>query len=266
MNRNELPVDDVVAYNRMAWDKQVLKNNRWTVPVSPEEVDRARKDDWQIVLTPERPVPRDWFPEFRNSSRKVLCLAGSGGQQAPILAAAGAEVTVLDNSPRQLAQDEFVADREGLSIHLVQGDMADLSMFDDETYDLVFHPCSNSFVSDVLPVWKEAARVLKRGASLLSGIVNPVFFLFDDALMEQGEFKLCHKIPYSDLTSLSSVQRQTLLDQVEPICFGHTLADQLGGQIDAGLAITGFFEDRCSEWPISEFIPTFIATKATKIH
>ncbi|XZE52898.1 class I SAM-dependent methyltransferase [Planctomycetaceae bacterium SH139] len=264
MASNFDPADDIVAYNRAAWDSQVRKKNRWTIPVSPEEIQRARNADWQIVLTPEKPVPLEWFPDFHESSIKVLCLAGSGGQQGPILAAAGARVTVLDNSAAQLAQDRIVADREGLTLDLVHGDMADLSVFEDESFDLIVHPCSNTFVPNVLPVWKEAARVMKLGASLLSGFVNPITYLFDEQLMEQGEFKVSHKIPYSDLVSLSPDQRQTLLDENEPFCFGHTLADQVGGQVEAGLAITGFYEDCWRDWPISDYIPTFIATKATK--
>lgn len=259
------PADDIVAYNRAAWDSQVRKNNRWTIPVSSEEIQRARDDDWQIILTPEKSVPREWFPNFRASPIEVLCLAGSGGQQAPILAAAGANVTVLDNSPAQLAQDQLVADREGLAIRLEQGDMADLSVFENESFDLIVHPCSNGFAPSVLPVWKEAARVMKPGANILSGIVNPVLYIFDDQLMDKGEFKVCHKIPYSDLVSLSAEQRKAYLDDEEPFCFGHTLRDQIGGQIDAGLAITGMFEDCWSAWPISEYIPTFVATKATKL-
>ena len=259
------PSTDIVAYNRFAWDSLVSKGNRWTVPVSEAAIERARKGDWQIILTPEKPVPRDWFPNFQSDSIDVLCLAGSGGQQAPILAAAGARVTVLDNSPRQLAQDQLVADREGLDIRLVEGDMADLSVFADETFDLIVHPCSNCFVPSVLPVWKEAARVMKAGADLLAGFVNPVLYLFDDQLMEQGEFKVAHKIPYSDLTSLSAAQRQAYTDDQEPLCFGHTLEDQLGGQIDAGLALTGLFEDGWADWPISQYLPTFMATKSTKL-
>ncbi|MDB4809730.1 class I SAM-dependent methyltransferase [bacterium] len=264
MNHPFDPADDIVGYNRAAWNSQVQKRNPWTIPVSTEEIQRARNDDWQIVLTPEKPVPREWFPDFRASPTEVLCLAGSGGQQAPILAAAGANVTVFDNSEAQLAQDRTVADREGLPIKLIQGDMADLAVLGNASFDLIVHPCSNSFVPSVLPVWKEAERVMKRGANLLSGIVNPVFYLFDDQLMEKGEFKLQHKIPYSDLTSLSSEQMQALLEENEPLCFGHTLTDQLGGQIEAGLVITGLFEDGWSEWPISKYISTFIATKATK--
>ena len=265
MNPDIDPNTDIVAYNREAWDIQVRKKNCWTIPVSSEEIRRARHDDWRIVLTPEKFVPREWFPDFHSSPIEVLCLAGSGGQQAPILAAAGANVTVLDNSPAQLAQDQLVAEREGLSIKLVQGDMADLSLFGNESFDLIVHPCSNTFVPDVLPVWKEAARVMKPGANLLSGLVNPVFYLFDEELLEKGEFQVRHRIPYSDLTSLSPERLQTYLANGEPLCFGHTLADQVGGQIDAGLAITGLYEDIWSEWPISEYIPTFLATKATKL-
>src|SRR5262245_43032058 len=109
---------DVVAYNRRAWDTQVNKGNRWTVPVSPELIAAARRGEWELVLTPTLPVPRDWFPPL--AGLDVLCLASGGGQQVPILAAAGASVTVLDNSGRQLAQDRHVAEREGLTIRTVQ--------------------------------------------------------------------------------------------------------------------------------------------------
>ncbi len=258
------PLNDILAYNRNAWNEQVQQQNQWTIPVTPAEIARARDGDWQIVLTPETPVPADWFPDFRADELEVLCLAGSGGQQAPILAAAGANVTVLDNAPAQLAQDRLVAAREGLEIRTVQGDMACLEAFDDQTFDLVVHPCSNAFVPNILPVWKEAYRVMKPGADLLSGFIQPVLFLFDDDRMNRGEFKVSHRIPYSDLTSISAEQRQQYIEQGEPLCFGHSLTDQLGGQIDAGFHITGFYEDKWSEWPLSKFIATFVATKAKK--
>src|SRR5205085_1973198 len=101
----------------------------------------------------------DWFPPV--AGLEVLCLASGGGQQGPILAAAGARVTVFDNSPNQLAQDRLVADREGLALETVRGDMADLAAFPDARFDLIVHPCSNMFVPDVRPVWREAFRVLR---------------------------------------------------------------------------------------------------------
>ena len=104
-------------------------------------------------------MPADWFPALPGLD--VLCLASSGGQQAPVLAAAGAAVTVLDNSPAQLARDRLVADRDGLELATVEGDMADLSAFPNGRFGLVFHPCSNCFVPQVRPVWREAFRVLR---------------------------------------------------------------------------------------------------------
>lgn len=258
---------DVFAHNRDAWNSLVAKQDRWTIPVTSDVTTRAARGDWQIVLTPEKSVPRDWFGNLAGS--EVLCLASGGGQQAPILAAAGARVTVFDASPAQLAQDRFVAERDGLQIRTVEGNMADLSCFADESFDLIFHPCSNCFAPDIRPVWREAARVLRVGGAILSGICRPIIFLFDDAELQRGNLKLRYSVPHNDLVDLSPVDRQVLLDSGEPVCFGHSLQDQIGGQIDAGLAITGFYEDVWSDESeyalIAKHTPTFIATRATKL-
>jgi SAM-dependent methyltransferase len=257
---------DVQVHNRTAWDMQVEQGNPWTVPVSEAEVTQARQGHWQLLLTPTKPVPRDWFPEV--ASLDVLCLASGGGQQGPLLAAAGANVTVLDNSPKQLAQDRLVAERESLSITTVGGDMADLCMFPDECFDLVFHPVSNVFVPDVRPVWAEAHRVLRRGGVLLAGFVNPVRYVFDLELEERsGILQVKHALPYSDLVVLSEDKKRRYIEAGEPFEFGHTLQDQIGGQLAAGFLLTGFYEDRYGdvrEDPISRYMDTFIATRAIK--
>lgn len=61
--------------------------------------------------------------QCRWSGFQVLCLAGAGGQQAPYLAAAGADVTVFDLSENMLKKDEFVAKRDGLKLTIIQGNM-----------------------------------------------------------------------------------------------------------------------------------------------
>src|SRR5215213_6021005 len=152
---------DIRGYNQEAWDKEVERGNQWTVPVGPEVIEAARQGRWEVLLTETKPVPRAWFPEMAGAD--VLCLASGGGQQAPTFAAAGASVTVLDNSPRQLAQDRFVAERESLDLETLQGDMRDLSVFADGSFDLVFHPVSNLFVPEVRPIWNESYRLLRRG-------------------------------------------------------------------------------------------------------
>jgi SAM-dependent methyltransferase len=256
------PADDVARFNRGAWDRMVARGNRWTVPVGADVIAAARRGEWSIVLTPEKPVPRAWFPPFANEP--VLCLAGAGGQQAPILAAAGARVSVLDNSPAQLAQDRAVAEREGLDIATVLGDMRDLSAFADRTFALVVHPCSNAFVPDVRPVWREAFRVLRPGGVLLAGFTNPVEYLFDMAALERGELIVRHALPYSDLTSPTPEEKALLEASGEPIAFGHTLEDQIGGQLDAGLVLTALYEDRWSERALGRYTSTFMATRAVR--
>jgi SAM-dependent methyltransferase len=254
---------DVRTYNREAWNRQVSKGDRWTLPVSPEVIAAARRGEWSVVLTPNKPVPRAWFGELRG--KDVLGLASAGGQQCPVFAAAGARVTVYDNSPGQLGQDRLVAEREGLSMRFVEGDMRDLSAFPDASFDLIFHPVSNCFVDDVRPVWREAFRVLRPGGALLSGISNPVIFLFDPDLEKQGVLQLKYKMPYSDFTSLTDAERSRYTDTGEPLCVAHSLEEQLGGQLDAGFLLAGFYEDKHVEGDrVSEYLSGFIATRAVK--
>ncbi len=255
-----MPVDPFER-NREAWDRQT---SRWTVPVSPEQVAAARRGEWSVVLTPTRPVPREWFGELKGA--RVLCLASGGGQQSPILAAAGAVVTSLDASPVQLGRDRDVAKRDGLAIRCEEGDMRDLSRFKDGSFDLVFHPCSNCFVPDPRPVWREAARVLRDGGALLSGFSLPVGWLVDPEKDEKGVIDVRFKVPFSDEEQLPPDMLARLQAKGEPLSFGHTLEAQLAGQLEAGLVLTGFFEDNWAPGTsaLGDRIPLFAATRAVK--
>lgn len=254
--------ENVREYNRNLWNRLVDEGNRWTIPVTSEEIAEARKGNWQIVLTAQKPVPRGWFPELEGC--RILCLASGGGQQAPILAAAGANVTVLDGSARQLDQDRFVAQRDSLPIRTIEGDMADLSMFADASFDLIFHPVSNFCIPDVRPIWREAFRVLTRDGGLLVGFVNPDTYLFDQDLWDQGIFHVKYKIPFSDARDLSEGKRQEAIDKGRLFEFSHSLADQIGGQLDAGFLLAELYEDYDDDEPLSEYMPLFIATRAVK--
>jgi len=257
---------DIRAYNRKAWDREVATANPWTIPVTCEEVEAARRGEWHIVLTPCIHVPRDWFPPLQDLP--VLCLASGGGQQGPILAAAGARVTVLDNSPQQLQRDRDVSDRDGLGITTVEGDMRDLYMFADNSFGLIVHPVSNIFIPDVQPVWNEAFRVLRPGGVLLSGVCNPVRYLFDLEMEEKERIlQVKYALPYSDLESLEEEALAKYMDAGEPLEFSHTLDDLIGGQLKAGFMLTGFYEDFYPDLDddlLSRYTASFIATRALK--
>ncbi|MER5946704.1 class I SAM-dependent methyltransferase [Streptomyces sp. NPDC001904] len=255
---------DPVAHNRAAWDKLVQEGNEWSRPVSSEAVERARLGDWSIVLIGYEPVDRSWLPADL-TGKDVLCLASGGGQQGPILAAAGARVTVFDNSPGQLGQDRMVAARDGLELRTVLGDMRDLSAFGDATFDVVFHPVSNLFVPDLAAVWRECCRVLRPGGTLLAGFLNPDVYLFDhEALDERGELIVVHKLPYSDAAQYSTEERAAKFGADAPLEYSHTLADQIGGQLAAGFVVTGFTEAPHQSNASAPYMSYYFATQAVK--
>ena len=253
--------NNYVEDNSRIWDERSENADRWSIPVSSEEISEARRGNWSIGLTPEKPVPRDWFPDDM-TGRKILCLAGGGGQQGPILAATGADVTVFDNSNGQLEKDAFVAKRDDLAIRTVQGNMQDLSMFEDGSFDIVVHPWSNNYVDDILPVWRECARVLKKGGVLMAGFGSPLEYIFDLEQFEKGRLELKYSIPYADIDHLDDPKVKEITE-AEGYSWAHTLEEQIQGQISAGFIISGFYEDRgCAV--LDKYINTSIATKAVK--
>jgi SAM-dependent methyltransferase len=254
---------DPVAHNRDAWDREVESGtNEWTLPVGPEVIARARAGEWSVVLIGHEPVPRDWYPADL-AGTAVLCLASGGGQQGPVLAAAGAAVTVLDNSPRQLGRDQEVAAREGLAVATVLGDMRDLSAFADGSFDVVFNPVSNLFIPELAPVWRESFRVLRPGGILMTGFLNPDVYLFDEtALDERGELIVRHSLPFTSL-DLPDDERQRSYG-AGPIEYSHSLTEQIGGQLAAGFVLTHLVEAPHQSDPTAGYMFGYIATRAVK--
>jgi len=119
---------------------------------------------------------------------------------------------------------------------------------------------------------------LRPGGVLLAGFTNPIEYLFDeeaaggtlaqdgptDAQDGSGGLVVRHTIPYSDLTSLAAAERARRDAAGEPLSFGHTLEDQIGGQLDAGFVLTAMFEDRWPESPLGRYLATFVATRAVR--
>ncbi|MBS0274955.1 MAG: class I SAM-dependent methyltransferase [Proteobacteria bacterium] len=258
-----MKADEIRQINRDGWDRRVEEQDVWTRPVSSKDIQQARGGDWSVVLTPNKPVPKDWFGDLGNKA--VLCLASGGGQQGPLLAAAGARVTVFDASPKQLAQDEAVSHRDDLPLTIQQGFMHDLSAFEDGLFDLIFHPVSNSYAPEILPVWRECYRVLRPGGALLAGFMNPIVYVFDSEAADQLTVKF--PLPYADAVDRSPDELRRLIVRDHTLEFSHTLEEQIGGQLDAGFVLTHMFEDRDRGSPESgrsRYFPTCMATRALR--
>lgn len=255
---------DIRKHNELAWDNEVKIGNKWTIPVTSDDIELAKQGKYNLLLTPTKPVPKEWTHNLKD--KDVLCLASGGGQQGPIFSAIGANVTVFDNSKAQLSKDEMVANRNNLNIKLEQGDMRDLSRFEDESFDFIFHPVSNCFIDNVEKVWKECYRVLRKGGTLVAGFSNPLIYIFDLYEWENNNrLVVKNNIPYSDIEQLPKEQLEERINTNDTLEFGHSLQSQIGGQINAGFLMSGFYEDNAGGDLLDKHIDTYIATRAIKL-
>ncbi|MCF7932567.1 MAG: methyltransferase domain-containing protein [Acholeplasmataceae bacterium] len=242
--------------NRKTIDKWVDEGWIWGVPIDHETYLKARKGDWAVVLTPTKPVPRAWFGDLKG--KKVLGLASGGGQQMPIFQAAGAICTVLDYSLKQLESERLISEREGYSIEIVEADMTKRLPFEDASFDLIFHPVSNSYVEDVQHVFDECFRVLKPHGILLSGLDTGINYVVDD-----DEQMIVRGLPFNP--EKDPELKAWSLDGDWGIQFSHTLEEQIGGQLKAGFILKDLYEDYNGEGRLHTLrIPSFVATKSVK--
>lgn len=237
-------------------DRWVAAGWEWGQPLSHEEYLAALAGDWRMKLTPVKYVPGDWFPPL--NGKAVLGLASGGGQQMPLFAAAGAKCTVLDYSPRQLESERLVAAREGYDIAIVRADMTQTLPFSDACFDLIFHPVSNCYIREVLPLWRECFRVLKPGGRLLAGLDNGLNFLVDDT-----ERRIVHSLPFDPVADPALLAELSKGD--DGVQFSHTAEEQLRGQLQAGFRLADLYEDTNGSGYLHEQnIPAYWATLAVK--
>ena len=123
---------------------------------------------------------------------------------------------------------------------------------------MIFHPVSNCYVEEVLPIWRECFRVLAPGGRLLAGLDNGFNYVMDDE-----EERVVRGLPFNPLRDPSLIPEKDLPEW--GMQFSHTLDEQIRGQIQAGLRILDLYEDTNGEGRLHELgIPTFWATCAEK--
>ena len=247
---------DYQEINAKTIDRWVSEGWEWGKPISHEEFVKARQGHWDVHLTPTKKVPHRWFGDLKG--KKVLGLAAGGAQQRPVFAALGADCTVLDYSPKQLESEKLASEREGYEIHIIRADMTKRLPFEDEEFDLVFHPVSNCYVEDVKSIWKECYRVLKPGGTLLSGTDHYINYIVDE-----DQERIVNHLPFNPLKDPE--QMKQLEKDDAGVQFSHSLEEQINGQLEAGFTLLELYEDTNGEGRLHELnIPTFLAMRARK--
>lgn len=241
----------VEEVNSRAWDGEEERGNLWTEIVDSESIDKAKKGELELRITTERFVPSSWYVPLKG--KRVLSLCGGGGQQTPLLSAYGCTVTSLDISKRQIEQDRKALSFYGLEAETIVGSVLDMP-FEDSSFDAVVNPVSLNFVDDIEKAYDEITRVLRTGGTLMTGIANPVLYIFDEKKMEK-KLKVKYTLPFSALKSLSQKEREKKIRKGDTLEFSHTLSSIIGGMLRRGFIMEGFFSDES----LSENVDSFIS-------
>ncbi len=156
--------DEVAAANERHWERMVQEGCGFTIPWLGLDPDVVRAfAEGRIDSAPgplKEMTPRSILAGVEG--KDVLCLACGGGQQSAVFALLGARVTVVDLAQGQLEGDRRAAAHYGVEIRTIHADMRDLSMLDDESFDLVYGTAI-CYVPDARQVYSEVARVLRPG-------------------------------------------------------------------------------------------------------
>ncbi len=187
------------------------------------------------------------------AGKKVLCLASGGGQDSAAFGLLGADITVLDLSDTQLERDRLAAAHHNLQVTAIQGDMRDLSIFPDNSFDVVWQPYSVNFVPSVESVYSEVARVLQPGGIYYMQFANPFVQSVDDEAWDGSSYPLnLFYVDGEDLTQyfphwdVSQADGSTIkLDS--PHEFRHNLSSVLNTMAQNGFIFLHIQEYMCKD-------------------
>jgi len=106
--------------------------------------------------------------------KDVLEIGCGGGQNAIVLAKWGAESVGLDISEKQIKYARKLAKRERVKVPFYVGNMEDLSLFDDESFDMVLSSFAIGYVDDLSRTFQEVFRVLRKRGLFVFCEVHPI--------------------------------------------------------------------------------------------
>ena len=224
------PIHD---HNRVAWDARVQGGKRFTVAATNEEMERPLE-----ILDPLGWLGGDI------TDKRILCLGAGGGRHGPMLAQAGACVTVVDISPEMLRLDTELAEAKGLQVETIETSIDDLSMLPQAAYEAVMQPVSTCYVPDIRLAYHELARVMMPGGVYISRHKQPTNLQVDLAPTAQG---FLIDSPYYLDGPLSPAKRPGPHREQGTMEFLHQWGDLLGGLCESGFVIEAVTEPKFSD-------------------
>ncbi len=264
--------------------KQSLANlNNVAVVEKNRGVWDTMSSDLRFVRTEDFPADRQqafdaldpWIKAEFDSIQKpkpleVLCLAAGGGTHGPLLALAGAAVTVVDFSAKQLEIDKGIAVQLGLALRTFQASMDDLSFLAAQSFDVVVQPVSMCYIHDVARVYQEVARVTRPHGLYIAQHKQPA--ALQAGLHWEEGIGYAIETPAEDGQVAPEVYNQTAFREKGTTEYIHSFNSLLGGLCQSGFVIEDFMEPpRGDAWAVkntpghrSRFLPPYMKVKARR--
>jgi len=177
------------------------------------------------------------------AGKRVLCLAGGGGQQSAVYSLLGAQVTVFDLSQEQLEADQRAAEHYGYTVETIQGNMRDLAALPEKHFDRVYQPLSTLYIPDLTELYPGVARILRPGCTYFSQYLAPLLVLAEYRPWDGTGYELRVTEPYKRGEMFETDRNTMSLSEGRAVGeFHHLLSDILNGLIAAGLRIRGVWE------------------------
>ncbi len=247
-------MDDLIQFNRERWNALAEANYTYSRPFMDLDAQKARA--W---LDTQGESPAGLLDNLQG--KDVLCLASGGGQQTAVFGLLGANVTVFDLSDTQLTRDEKAAVHYGYPLRMIQGDMRNLTIFEDDCFDLVWHPYSINFSPDARAVLRHTARILRPGGYYRLQFANPFTMELDETMWNGRGYPLSSV--YTDAAEMVfdnphwDVWQEdgSVKKIVGPREFRHALSAILNTLVQNNFIILGLWEDSDSAQPNPEAKP-----------
>jgi len=265
-----IALDHVAEHNRKMWDRLASAEIPYTRPRGTPPTTRAAKRAFLDRSTNGR------IAGIELAGRRALSLAGGGGWEPILFAELGATATVFDISRKQLQTVRDVARERGTRLRYVQGDMRDLSVFPDASFDLILHCHSLVFVPDAARVIAEVGRVLAPGGTYVASTMHPVTLRMYESWTGTGwnlkkPYFADGPMPYSD----SSWEFGGAKIDAKTMEYGHRISDLINACAAAAMVIDGFWEwtpawaggggEPGSDEQLDTIMPAFIELRARKL-
>ena len=263
--------DPVAAHNLRMWERLARVGMMYTRPRGRPPRTRAGMRRFMD--------PRGRLKGVRLDGARVLGLAAGGGWDPVIFAKLGAATTVFDISPTQLKTVRDLARRERVTLRTVRGNMKDLSVFADGSFDVVWHCHSLVFVDDAPRVLHEAARVLAPGGTYLMSTMHPTTLRLYNTFTGTGwNPKLAYfsdqPMPY--VNEWDATWTYGRLEVVAPTLeWGHRFETIVNSLAEARVVVDGLWEfspgrpdprpEPGSEAHLDTLFPAFIEVRGRKL-